>query len=418
MRLPIVSSRRGAVLAVVSALALAACGKAPQPPVTGAQGTPQVSVVTVQPQRLALTTELPGRVAPALIAEVRPQITGLVLQRRFKEGSDVKAGDLLYQIDPAIYRASVDSAQATLAKAEANLVTVRLKAGRFKELAAIRAVSQQDADDAAAALQQAEAEVSSAKAALQTQRINLDYTRITSPIAGRIGRSSVTPGALVTANQANALATVQQLDPIYVDVTQSTSALLALKRAANAGAVKGGAAQVRLVLEDGSVYAQPGKLQFSDVTVDQSTGAVTLRAEFPNPRADLLPGMYARAVLEEGVLEQALLVPQPAVGRDTTGKPYAFVVDAEGKLQQRSLTTDRAVGNQWLVSDGLKAGDVVVVEGQQKARPGQPVQAQPFAPVAADASKSPAVRKTAAASEARPSGPAVAVAVAVAKSSH
>jgi len=410
MRLPIVSSRRGAVLAVVSALALAACGEAPQPPTTGAQGTPQVSVVTVQPQRLALTTELPGRVAPALIAEVRPQITGLVLQRRFKEGSDVKAGDLLYQIDPAIYRASVDSAQATLAKAEANLVTVRLKAGRFKELAAIKAVSQQDADDAAAALQQAEAEVSSAKAALQTQRINLDYTRITSPIAGRIGRSSVTPGALVTANQANALATVQQLDPIYVDVTQSTSTLLALKRAVSAGTVKGGAAQVRLVLEDGTVYAQPGKLQFSDVTVDQTTGAVTLRAEFPNPRAELLPGMYARAVLEEGVLEQALLVPQPAVGRDTTGKPYAFVVDAEGKLQQRTVTTDRAVGDQWLVSEGLKPGDVVVVEGQQKARPGQPVQAQPFAPAAADASKSPAVRKTATASEAKPSGPAVAVA--------
>lgn len=410
MRLHPAIQRPVAVLATVSALALAACGEAPQPPATGGGGVPQVRVITVQSQRLPLTTELPGRVAPALIAEVRPQITGLVLQRRFKEGSDVKAGDVLYQIDPATYRANVDSAQATLAKAEANLVTVRLKAGRFKELSAIKAVSQQDADDAAASLLQAEAEVSAARATLQTQRINLDYTRITSPISGRIGRSSVTAGALVTANQSSAMATVQQLDPIYVDVTQSTSTLLALKRSMDAGTLKTGTAKVRLVLEDGSVYAQPGKLQFSDVTVDQTTGAVTLRAEFPNPRAELLPGMYARAVLEEGVLEQALLVPQPAVGRDTTGKPYAFVVDAEGKLQQRTVTTDRAVGDQWLVSEGLKPGDVVVVEGQQKARPGQPVQAQPFAPAAADASKSPAVRKTAAASEARPSDPAVAVA--------
>ncbi|WP_180127595.1 efflux RND transporter periplasmic adaptor subunit [Rhodoferax sp. BLA1] len=384
-----------AVLATVSALALVACGEAPQPPATAGQGVPQVSVHTLQPQRLALTTELPGRVAPALIAEVRPQITGLVLQRRFKEGSDVKAGDLLYQIDPATYRANVDSAQATLAKAEANLVTVKLKAGRYKELAAIKAVSQQDADDAAASLQQAEAEVSSAKATLQTQRINLDYTHITSPISGRIGRSSVTQGALVTANQASALATVQQLNPIYVDVTQSTSTLLAIKRAMDAGTLKSGTAKVRLVLEDGSVYAQPGKLQFSDVTVDKSTGAVTLRAEFPNPRADLLPGMYARAVLEEGVLEQALLVPQLAVARDTTGKPYAFVVDSDGKLQQRTLTTNRAVGDQWLVSEGLQPGDVVVVEGQQKARPGQAVQAQPYVPAA---QKTVAAQKTDAAS--------------------
>lgn len=398
MRLHPAIQRPVAVLAAVSALALAACGEAPQPPATGGGGVPQVSVITVQPQRLPLTTELPGRVSPTLIAEVRPQITGLVLQRRFKEGSDVKAGDVLYQIDPATYRANVDSAQATLAKAEANLVTVRLKAGRFKELSAIKAVSQQDADDAAASLLQAEAEVSAARATLQTQRINLDYTRITSPISGRIGRSSVTPGALVTANQAGAMATVQQLDPIYVDVTQSTSTLLALKRSMDAGTLKSGTAKVRLVLEDGSVYAQPGKLQFSDVTVDQSTGAVTLRAEFPNPRADLLPGMYARAVLEEGVLEQALLVPQPAVGRDTTGKPYVFVVDGEGKLQQRSLTADRAVGDQWLVTDGLKAGDTVVVQGQQKARIGQPVQAQPDAPAAAK--KTEAVQKMAAASSA------------------
>jgi len=395
MHLHTVFSRPVAALAAVSALALAACGDAPQPPATGGQGVPQVSVVTVQPQRLALTTELPGRVSPALIAEVRPQISGLVLQRRFKEGSDVKAGDLLYQIDPATYRANVDSAQAALDKAEANLVTAKLKAGRYKELATIKAVSQQDTDDAVASLQQAEADVSSAKATLQTQRINLDYTRITSPISGRIGRSSVTQGALVTANQTSAMATVQQMNPIYVDVTQSTSTLLAIKRSMDAGTLKSGTAKVHLVLEDGSVYAQAGKLQFSDVTVDQNTGAVTLRAEFPNPRADLLPGMYARAVLEEGVLEQALLIPQLAVARDTTGKPYAFVVDSDGKLQQRTLITDRAVGNQWLVSDGLKPGDVVVVEGQQKAHAGQPVKAQPYVPAA---QKTAAVQKTTAAS--------------------
>lgn len=378
MHLHRLSPRPAALLVIVSALG--ACGPAPQQPAAGDHDSPQVSVVTVEPQRLSLTTELPGRVAPALIAEVRPQITGLVQHRRFKEGSEVKAGELLYQIDSSTYRANVDNAQAALDKAEANLVTVRLKAGRFKELAAIKAVSQQDADDAAASLLQAEAEVSAAKATLQTQRINLGYTDITSPIGGRIGRSTVTPGALVTTNQANALATVQQLDPIYVDVTQSTSMLLTLKRSMDAGTLKRGTAKVRLVLEDGSLYPQTGNLQFSDVTVDQSTGAVTLRAEFPNPRNDLLPGMYARAVLEEGVLEQAILVPQQAVGRDTTGKPYAFVVDREGKMQQRALITDRAVGDQWLVSDGLKPGDVVVVEGQQKARPGQTVQAQPYAP--------------------------------------
>jgi membrane fusion protein, multidrug efflux system len=384
-----------AVLATVSALVLAACGEAPQGQSQGGQGVPQVSVVTVQPQRLALTTELPGRVSAALSAEVRPQITGLVQQRLFKEGSNVKAGELLYQIDPATYRAKVDNAQASLTKAEANLVSVRLKASRYKELAAIKAVSQQDNDDAAASLLQAEAEISAAKATLQTERINLDYTRITAPISGRIGRSSVTPGALVTASQTTAMATIRQLDPIYVDVSQSNTALLALKRSLAAGDLKNGTAKVSLLLEDGSRYALTGKLQFSEATVDQDTGAVILRAEFPNPHGDLLPGMYARAVLEQGVLEQALLVPQLAVSRDSTGKPYTFVVDGEGKLQQRVLTTNRAVGDQWLVSDGLKPGDVVVVEGQQKAHAGQPVKAQPYVPAA---QKTTADQKTAAAS--------------------
>lgn len=366
-----------ALLAVVAALSLIACGESPQAPSSGAQGAPQVSVMTLQTQRLALTTELPGRVSAALSAEIRPQITGLVQQRLFKEGSYVKAGDLLYQIDPATYRANVDNAQAELGKAEANLVSVRLKADRYKELATIKAVSQQDADDASASLLQAEAEISAAKATLQTERINLGYTRLTAPISGRIGRSSVTPGALVTTNQTTAMATVRQLDPIYVDVTQSSTALLALKRSLAAGDLKSGTAKVGLLLEDGSRYALTGKLQFSEVTVDQDTGAVTLRAEFPNPRGDLLPGMYARAVIEEGVLEQALLVPQPAVSRDTTGKPVAYVVGSDGKLAQRALTTERAIGDQWLVSSGLKAGDRLVVEGQQKARPGQLVDAKP-----------------------------------------
>jgi len=365
--------------AVVAGLLVAACGEAPQGPSMGAAGTPQVGIMTVQARRVVLTTELPGRVSPVQISEVRPQITGLVQARKFQEGSEVKAGQLLYQIDPATYRASHDNAQAALAKAEASLVSVKLKSQRYQELVKIKAVSQQDADDASASLLQAEADVTAAKAALQTARINLDYTRILAPISGRIGRSSVTPGALVTANQSTVMATVQQLDPIYVDVTQSSSALLALRRSLAAGDLKSGTTAVKLLLEDGSTYALPGKLQFSDVTVDQATGAVTLRAEFPNPRAELLPGMYARAVVEEAVQDQAILVPQPAVSRDTTGKPVAFVVNADGKLEQRALQTERAIGDQWLIRSGLKVGDKLVVEGQQKARPGAAVDAKPLA---------------------------------------
>jgi membrane fusion protein (multidrug efflux system) len=372
-----------------TAILLSGCGKPPMggPPPTLA--VPQVSVLTVQAQRVAVTTELPGRTAPVLIADVRPQITGLVQARRFTEGSEVRAGEVLYQIDPASYSASADSAQAALAKAEANLRSTKLKAARYQELVAIKAVSQQDNDDAAASLQQAEADVAAAKASLQSARINLDYTRITAPISGRIGKSSVTPGALVTANQSTALATVQKLDPIYVDVTQSSTTVLRLKRALAGGQLSGGAAKVKLLLEDGSTYPLPGKLKFSDVTVDPGTGAITLRAEFPNPKGELLPGMYVRAVLEEGVMDQALLVPQPAVSRDAAGKPQAYVVDAAGKLEQRSLVTDRAIGDQWLVSSGLKAGDRLVVSGQQKARPGSAVEIVPPA-VAAVATAGPA----------------------------
>ncbi len=367
------------VLSICVACALAACGEPPGAPQTGGKGTPQVAVLTLQTQRLPLTTELPGRVSPAAIAEVRPQVTGLIQARRFQEGGTVKAGELLYQIDPATYRASVDSGQASVDKAQAQLVATRLKAGRLKELAAMKAAGQQDADDAHAALLQAQAELSAAKAALQTQRINLDYTRITSPISGRIGRSSVTQGALVTANQAMALATVQQMDPIYVDVTQSSTTQLSLGQALAAGKLKAGSTTVRLQLENGSTYELPGKLKSSEVTVDQNTGAVTLRAEFPNPKGALLPGMFVRAVVEEGVIDDALLVPQAAVSRDSAGKPVAYVVDADGKLAQRQIETRRAVGNQWLVSSGLKAGDRLAVEGQLKAKPGMPVEAKPVA---------------------------------------
>lgn len=369
-----------AMLALLSAL-LTACGDPPHGPPSGPSGPPQVGVLVMQPQRLALNTELPGRTVPYQIAEVRPQVTGLIQARNFQEGSLVKAGQALYQIDAASYQTSYDSARATLAKSEANLRSTRLKSQRYSELVEIKAVSQQDQDDASAALQQGEADVASAKAALESARINLAYTRVVSPISGRIGKSSVTPGALVTANQATTLSTVQQLDPIYVDVTQSSSAVLRLKRALAQGDLKGGganAAVVKLLLEDGSTYPLTGKLQFSDVTVDQGTGAITLRAVFPNPNADLLPGMYVRAVVEEGVSDQALLVPQPAVSRDATGKPVAFVVGADGKLESRALTTERAIGDQWLVTTGLKAGDRLVVEGQQKARPGQPVNAVPL----------------------------------------
>jgi membrane fusion protein, multidrug efflux system len=373
---------------LVSALTLlAACGDPPGPPAMGPKGTPQVNVMTVQPQVLPLVTELAGRVSPVQIAEVRPQITGLIQSRNFTEGGMVRAGQVLYEVNPATYRAALDGAQAALAKAEANLASSRLKAGRLKELAAMKAAGQQDADDAAAALLQAEADVASAKASLQTQRINLDYTRITSPIGGRIGRSSVTQGALVTANQATALATVQKLDPVYVDVTQTSAQMLSLGQALASGQITSGSAKVKLVLENGSTYPIEGHLRSSDVTVDQATGAVTLRAEFPNPKGQLLPGMFVRAVVEEGVLPAALLVPQPAVSRDSTGRPVLSVVTADNKLERRAVQTGRAVGSQWLITTGLKAGERVAVEGQDKAQPGAAVEPRPVDAAAASAPK-------------------------------
>ena len=379
---PVATYSSTLIAALAAACLLTACGKPPggAPP---AAGTPVVGVLTVQPQRVALSTELPGRTVPFLIADVRPQVNGIVKTRNFREGSDVKAGAALYQIDPATYKAAYDSNVAALAKAQASLKTTRLKADRYKELVAIQAVSQQDYDDAAASLGQGEADVASAKANVETSRINLAYARVDAPISGRIGKSSVTPGALVTASQTTALATIQQLDPIYVDVTQPSASLLRLKQALARGDLQQAgtnAAKVKLLLEDGSTYPLEGKLEFSDVTVDQSTGAITLRAVFPNPKADLLPGMYVRAVLQEGVKEQGLLVPQQAVSRDNAGKPTAYVVGNDNKLQRRTLETDRAVGDQWLVRSGLQAGDQLVVDGQQSARPGAEVKVTAWTP--------------------------------------
>lgn len=368
-----------AALAILSVLS--ACGKPPGGPPPAA-GTPVLGVMTVRAQPVELHTELPGRTSPYQIADVRPQVNGIIKARNFREGSDVKAGQVLYQINPASYQAAYDSSVAALAKAEASVKTARLKASRYKELVAIKAVSQQDYDDAVASLGEAEADVGSARANVQTSRINLDYAKVDAPISGRIGKSSVTPGALVTASQTTALTTIQQLDPIYVDVTQSSTNWLNLKEALANGELQksGNGAKVRLILENGRTYAQEGTLQFSDVTVNQDTGAITLRAVFPNPKADLLPGMYVRAVLQEGVRQQGLLVPQQAVSRDGAGKPVAFVVNAQGVVEQRALVTDRAIGDKWLVSSGLKESDQLVVDGQQSAKAGAKVKVVPWSP--------------------------------------
>ncbi|MFZ2197558.1 MAG: efflux RND transporter periplasmic adaptor subunit [Thermodesulfovibrionales bacterium] len=369
------------VAMLVLCLPLGSCGKHSTPGGTAAGVPPEVGVEVVKPQRVAFTTELSGRTAAYLIAEVRPQVSGIIQKRLFTEGADVKAGEVLYQIDPATYNAAYNSAKAALARAEANLNPARLKAERYQDLVKINAVSHQDFDDANAAFKQAEAEVEAGKAALETARINLAYTKVTAPISGRIGRSSVTDGALVTANQPAALATIQELSTIYVDVTQSSAELLRLKQNLASGLLKSNGAaqaQVRLMLEDGTAYPLPGKLKFSEVTVDQSTGSITLRAVFPNPKQILLPGMFVRAVLEEGVSEHAILVPQRGVTRNPAGKAMVMVVGAEEKVEPRVIKVVRTVGENWLVSEGLKSGDRVILEGLQKARPGTPVKAVPF----------------------------------------
>ncbi|RZB34553.1 MAG: membrane fusion protein, multidrug efflux system [Desulfobacteraceae bacterium Eth-SRB1] len=365
--------------ALLSTLLLAGCDRqqqSPPPP-----RVPEVATVTVQPQKVVLTTELPGRTSAFRVAEIRPQVSGLILKRLFTEGSDVKVGQALYQIDSAPFQAVLDNAKAALGRAEANLPALRSRAKRYRELLADKAVSQQDYDDAAAALTQVEADIQYWKATVETARINLGYTRITAPISGRIGRSSVTDGAIVTAYQPIPLAIIQQLDPIYVDVTQSTTELLRLKRRLNDGRLDNDGTnqnKVKLILEDGTAYPQEGMLQFRDVTVDPTTGSVILRVVFPNPEGVLLPGMFVRAVIKEGVKEQAILVTQQGVARDRKGNPFVLIVDAENKVVMRMLTLDRTIGDKWLVSAGLAPGDRVIVEGRQRVRPGAAVKVVPF----------------------------------------
>jgi membrane fusion protein, multidrug efflux system len=356
---------------------LGGCGSSQGQPAASAP-VPEVATVTIQPQPVELTTELPGRTSPYLVAEIRPQVNGLIKKRLFKEGSDVKAGQLLYQIDSAPFQVALDSAKASLGKAQANLPSTRLKAERYRELLADKAVSRQDYDDAAAATEQAKAEIEYWKAQVEAARINLGYTRVTAPISGRIGKSNVTDGALVTAYQPTSLATIQQLDPIYVDVTQSSAELLRLKRNLEAGRLSAdgkNGRKVCILLEDGNLCPQGGTLQFRDVTVDQATGSFTLRIVVPNPKHLLLPGMFVRAAVQEGIAPQALLVPQQGVSRTPKGEPVALVVDEAGKVQQRMLSLNRAIGDQWLVSSGLAAGDRVIVEGMLNIRPGAAVKA-------------------------------------------
>ncbi|MDQ7248568.1 efflux RND transporter periplasmic adaptor subunit [Dongia sedimenti] len=374
----------------LTALLLWACDK-PAASTAAAQqaAPPEVGVVAVATAPLALSTELPGRVSALMVSEVRPQVGGIVLKRLFVEGADVTEGQVLYQIDPATYQAELASAKANLAKAKATATSLRSKAQRYKELVAINAVAKQDYDDAVASMDAANADIAADAAAVDSAQINLDYTAVKAPISGRIGKSSVTPGALVTASQTTALATIQQLDQVYVDVTQSSIEFLRLKRDLAAGKIVGAGAdraKAKLTLEDGSPYAEAGILQFSDVTVDEGTGSITLRAVFPNPDHDLLPGMYVRASLETGTLDNAILVPQAGVTRDPKGQATALVVGAEDKVEQRIVTTDRAIGDQWLVTDGLKAGDRLIVDGLQKIAVGMVV--KPVAPAAKSAGTS------------------------------
>ena len=331
--------------------------------------------MAMQPQRIVFTTEIAGRTAPYRIAEVRPQVSGIIQSRNFEEGADVTEGSTLYQIDPATYQAEYDSAKAALARAEANVLPLRLKRNRFKDLISVSAVSKQEYEDADAALKQAVADVAVQKAAVKTAAIRLDYTRVNAPISGRAGLSTVTAGALVTANQGEALTTIQQLDPMYVDVTQSSTEMLRLRRAMASGQLKAdeGQAVVRLTLEDGTPYAHEGRLQFTDVTVDRSTGMVTLRAIFPNPDKELLPNMYVRAELVEGVSETAMLAPQRAVLRDANGNASVYVVTANNKIEQRPIKVSRTSGDKWIVTSGIEPGERIVIEGLQRIRPGAAV---------------------------------------------
>jgi len=336
--------------------------------------TPQVTVHVVNNAPLSITTELPGRTSAFRVAEVRPQVSGIILKRHFIEGSDVQAGESLYQIDPATYQAAYDSAKGDESKAQAAAAIAHLTVKRYVPLLGTKYISQQDYDQAVATARQADADVMAAKAAVESARINLAYTKVTSPITGRIGKSSVTEGALVTNGQSDAMATVQQLDPIYVDVTQSSSDFMRLKQESLQHG--GEAKSVRLLMENGQAYSLKGTLQFSDVTVDESTGSITLRAIFPNPQHTLLPGMFVRARIDEGVNPNAMLVPQQGVTRTPRGDATVLLVNDKNQVEMRNVVASQAIGDQWLITSGLKSGDKVIVSGLQKVHPGATVKAE------------------------------------------
>jgi membrane fusion protein (multidrug efflux system) len=357
------------------AVLLSGCGDQSHPKNT--QTAPlEVGVVTVHAKPVTLTAELPGRTSPFAISEVRPQVNGIIRDVLFVQGSQVKAGQTLYQIDPALYQAAFDNAKAALASARATLTSAKSLAERNQRLIATNAISRQDYDNAQAAYEQAKANVQQQTANLATAQINLNYTKVTAPIGGRAGISTVTKGALVTANQTAPLTTVQTLNPIYVDIAQSSTQLLNLRQEIARGRVNKNTpatTKVSLILPDNSHYSLEGKLQFTDITVNPNTGAVILRALFPNPDHLLLPGLYVRAIIAEGVNPNALLAPQQGVIRDTKGQPTAWVVGKDNKAELRDLQVARAIGNKWLVTSGLKDGDRIIVEGTQKVRPGMPL---------------------------------------------
>lgn len=369
-----VARLRGQWAVVVTAVAMSGCGQRAAAP-AALDFRPEVSVVTLEAQPVTLTRELPGRTSAYLVADVRPQVSGIVKRRLFTEGSMVRAGQVLYEIDDSLYRAQYDNAKAALRKAEANEVAAHLAARRAAELIKIDAISAQDNENAISAGAQAIADVAAARAALDSAAVNLAYARIKAPITGRIGRSSVTAGALVTAEQSTALATIQQLDPIYVDVNQSSADWLALKQEIDSGRIKsiGAGTPASIVLENGATYPHRGKLLFTDVTVDPTTGNFLLRVLVPNPEGLLLPGMYVRAVIDEGVLPHGVLAPQGGIQHDSRGDATALVVDAAGRAEERNVGITRAIDNHWLIDSGLSAGDRLIISGLQKVQPGMPV---------------------------------------------
>jgi membrane fusion protein (multidrug efflux system) len=376
---PRASMKSKHLLPIIAVLVGCKGDEAAKPAQAGPPRPVEVGVITVQPQPVTLKRELPGRTSAFRVAEVRARVNGIVQKRLFTEGTDVKEGQALFKIDPEPYKATLESAQAQVVRAEATLQSAKLLAERYAELVKTNAVSRQEYDDANARLKTAQADLAAAKAAVKAARINVDYTTVVAPITGRIGRAEVTEGAYVQATTATLLARIQQLDKVYVDLTWSSAEALRMRRAIESGELQAtdGEVPVTIILEDGREYGTPGTLQFADVTVDQTTGSIMLRAIVPNPKNELLPGMFVRARIDEGTKPNAILVPQRAISRDQNGSPYALVVGKDGRVERRALVTDRAIGDSWLITDGLTGGDQIIIEGIQKVRPGVPVNAVP-----------------------------------------